>query len=284
MKLTMRATGMLSVAAIAFLTTVHENNTVFAQGTGYGVAGGDLYSIDLSNGSSSLITSSLAFANTNGLATDGDNDILYYSQHDSYNIGYYDLNTSATGVVGNLASFNSNLANALGVRGAGWFNGGYYFLDITTDDLYRADLSTSGISSVIKVADISNDLVQFTMGDLVIDQSGLLTASFFDSFQLATYDLHGGVFTTYAGSVPGVNGGLSLGNDGHLYGTSGATTDLTRVLFAGGTASGSVIGSSVPLNMKDISSDVGATATVPEPGSLIVLAACALAVTCRRRR
>lgn len=272
----------LLIASLGTVLLAAGANVAIAQGTGYGVSGSDLYSLNLSNGTASLITNSLAFSDTNGLATDGDNNILYYSQHNSYNIGYWDLTNNVAGTVGNLASFNSNLISSDGLRGAGWYNGNYYFIDMMTDDLYRAVLSTSGISSVNKVADISGNTEVFTMGDMVIDQSGLLYASFFDTFLLATYDLGTTAYTTYAGSVPGVNGGLSLGNDGNLYGTSGLTTDLTKVTLAGGNASGSVVGSSVPLQMKDISSDVGATTIVPEPTTL-ALTLTALCMAMRRR-
>lgn len=148
----------LLILALVSLISTSTSNALLAQGTGYGVAGGDLYSLNLSNGTAALVTNTLAFSNTNGLATDGDNNILYYSQQDTYNIGYYDLTLASSGTVGNLAAVNTNLTRPEGLRGAGWYNGGYYFIDMETDDLYRADLSKTGISSVTKIADIANTI------------------------------------------------------------------------------------------------------------------------------
>ena len=104
------------------------------------------------------------------------------------------------------------------VAGATIFDGYYWYIDDSTDDLKRVSLDSNGlVVSETKIADIAGNTKAFNFGDFVFNGTGLLIGSGQDNTGdlFFTYDVVNNIFSSISRNAVLQ---LALGIDGVLYG------------------------------------------------------------------
>ncbi|MEM7384817.1 MAG: Calx-beta domain-containing protein, partial [Verrucomicrobiota bacterium] len=249
-----------------------------------------LYTVNLETGDSSVIGTTTATGNMNGLAYDEINDVLWYNDNNTYELYRYDLATGTDTLIGDLdaAGWTDPLPWGLSDGGA-WFDGDYYVGTDATDDLYQVAFNATytAIADVVKVADLNGNTSNTAWGDFFISSNGVLYGADAITGAIFSYDIPaGGPRQEIASGVP-VNG-VQMGLDGHLYGIHSFTTDTPLYLVDLGTGTASThanayldpspgdmagrvvpdpIGTAVSVSAGDVSATEG-DATVNVPVSL----------------
>ncbi len=219
----------------------------YAEANVYAVLGGnkEIYSINPSSGTNQLFNNSAAY-NLRALALDSAKARIYYLEENftsvsttGWRLGYYDLLASNHVTIGNIRGGWGYSAN-LQPQNLCYFNNGLYYVHSNSDDLVQIALNETadGISSITKVADLRNNVVWTTIGDLAIDETGLLffvdSARGYHRFDLVT-----------------MSGYLALGSaaedflglaffQGRLFGTQTRTTAIHRLAATTGKTISSV--------------------------------------------
>jgi hypothetical protein len=202
----------------------NQTSCLFETGTGivYGMHRntGDVYAIDVVNGTASFEFSSVApptgSAKPNGLAYDGVNQRMYYCTYQSSptTLYFWDGTENVAGDLG-----------AVQIADADFYNSKYYYITgpPASDDLYEVVFNADGtILSNTKIADIANGSHGWTFnGDIAIKDGvvyGWGRCSIDGVYEFFTYDLTGGVFNVNATAYQAFSMQLAFGSGGILYG------------------------------------------------------------------
>ena len=153
----------------------------YAEANVYGVLGSnkEIYNINPSTGSNNVFNNSAAY-NLRALALDSAKARIYYLEQNGtvtsgWRLGYLDLITNNHVTLGNVRSTWAYNASAQ-PENLGFFNNAIYYIHAASDDLIRISLNAdaSGISAVTKVADLRANSDWINVGDLTVDETGLM--------------------------------------------------------------------------------------------------------------
>ncbi|MDB6071897.1 MAG: hypothetical protein JWL81_3068, partial [Verrucomicrobiales bacterium] len=207
----------------------------YAEDNVYAVLGGnkDIYNINPSTGTNQIFNSAAAY-NLRALALDSARARVYYIEDNStvpangWRLGYLDFITGNHVSLGNLRAAWGYNATAQ-PQNLAFFNNGLYYIHSTSDDLVQILLNedASGISSVTKVADLRNNSSWTSIGDIAVDETGLMF--FVDSTKTYhRYDLVSMSNYLQLGTVSEDFLGLAF-FQGRLFGTQTRTTSIHRM-------------------------------------------------------
>ncbi len=147
----------------------------------YGLLGGnkEIYNINPSTGTN-LVFNNTSPYNLRALALDTARARIYYVEENAivasgWRLGYYNILANNHVTLGNLRSTWGYNANAQ-PENLAFFNDGVYYIHAGSDDLVRVALNadSSGISSVTKVADLRSNNNFSNVGDMAVDETGLM--------------------------------------------------------------------------------------------------------------
>ena len=184
----------------------------YAEENVYGVIGGNnqIFNINPSTGTNRIYDSNSTYS-LRALALDTARARIYYVEDASgttgWRVGYLDFIASTHTTLGNVKAAWSYNASAQPDNLA-YFNGALYYIHANSDDLVRIALNdgTNDIASVAKVADLRGNSNWTNVGDLAIDDTGLLffvdaTKKYhrFDLAALSSYLQLSTVAQSYAG-------------------------------------------------------------------------------------
>ena len=150
----------------------------YAEGNVFGVLGAnkEIYNINPSTGTNQVFNNTVGY-NLRAVALDSGKARIYYVEDSttSWRLGYYNLLNNTHVTLGNLSSTWAYNASSQPDNLA-FFNNSIYYIHANSDDLVRISLNTdaSGISSVTKVADLRNNTNWANVGDMSIDETGLM--------------------------------------------------------------------------------------------------------------
>lgn len=256
--------GVLGVAVVGVMTVPVGAAMIYGLN-----AGGGIYTIDPSNGASSLLRATPASAGKtpNSLTYDSFNDRFYYITEADRKL--YRVDSVGESFVGTLPSgryFN-----------AAFWGGSYWTVRENTKILMRVDLT--GSSPVFTNFTLSG-LPNLTFGDIAADETGVLYGSsrqglFKVDLNALNLQTNTGSGTIISSSTPQLQIGFASGS---LFGV-GADSDT---VFTINTSSGAVTQQSILQNRSLKIQD--AAGVIPEPVAVVPLLAAAGIVGLRRRR
>ncbi len=240
---------------------------------------GDIYEIDLSDGSSTLLGTAPLLAgccNPNGNAYDAAGDRLYYTSFGSDSHLYsYDF-------AGNHVDLGA-LAGRAG--GGSFFRGSYYYIPNGQAVVSRVTPAADGLGFTETWIDIDFDgfaARTWSFGDIAIDENGILYGSGSGS-EFFSIDLLGGTTLTSVVSLPMMQ--IAFGSDGQLYGHSTGSGLFFEVDPDLGTRTSLGVTAWGTLGDGGFTDLAGAPAgSMPEPTSLVLFGAGAVVVCASRRR
>ena len=169
----------------------------YAEENVYAVIGGtnQIFNINPSTGTNRIYDSNSTY-NLRALALDTAKARIYYvedngSSATGWRVGYHDFIGTTHKTLGNIKgtwSYNASVQP----DNLAYFNGALYYIHANSDDLVRIALNddASAIASVAKVADLRGNSAWSNIGDLAIDETGLLffvdSGSRYHRFDLTT--------------------------------------------------------------------------------------------------
>ncbi|MES2468083.1 MAG: type II secretion system protein [Verrucomicrobiota bacterium] len=169
----------------------------YAEENVYAVIGGtnQIFNINPSTGTNRIYDSNSTY-NLRALALDTAKARIYYVEENGssatgWRVGYHDFIGTTHKTLGNIKgtwSYNASVQP----DNLAYFNGALYYIHANSDDLVRIALNddASAIASVAKVADLRGNNAWSNIGDLAIDETGLLffvdSGSRYHRFDLTT--------------------------------------------------------------------------------------------------
>jgi len=216
----------IAAHAVVFDTTSCQGSVVaIKRGTG-----GDVYEIDMGDGSPTLlgtITAGLPPSNSgsdlnsnNGYAFDYVKGRLYFAANTEGNLYFFDVGAGTTHLAGALLGAPSN---------ASYYQGAYYYINQDTDDLHIVTLdATSGakVSETVTAGISGANNRSYNFGDIAITPDGFVYAASKYSgeghyYKYFTFDLSdpAGTYTEVA-QYEVQRPQIALGGNGEIYGVA----------------------------------------------------------------
>ncbi len=217
-------------------------------GNWYGVGGGNrrIYKFDPESGATGTMTNTAPF-NLRAVARDPDNDVLYYLEDvpSDFRLGSFTVASGTHRTLGYLQDAEFLYSPAYRPSNLFFYEGALFYIATNTDDLVMITTNGSVVTGQFKVADLTNNTVNFgSVGDVAVDATGRAFASgsngAFFSFSMKT--LSG--YSVLASSTPFWQG-MIFTDEGAFYGTpSSAQTSIYSVSKTNGA--GAYASTSVP--------------------------------------
>ncbi len=133
-----------------------------------------IYQFETTSGQTSVLTSAVPFV-PGSVAYDAAGRDVYFVENTAsgFKLGRYDISTQAYTDFGALAASYAYNPAAMPANLA-WFSGALWYITPGTDDLVRITINGSTIQSQTKMADVTGNAQNLTVGDLTVGQDGYL--------------------------------------------------------------------------------------------------------------